>query len=209
MSTRAIIILAGGRSFRLGYDKAFIRFEGTPFVTHILDRLRPLGDEFLVSIGKNSKIEDCRSVLPNDAIIVQDNVHFQGPLAGFASTLQKCRSTVCFLVACDMPFVEPKVVEFLFRQNDKSGSVVPRWNDGRIEPLHAVYERDAARHGVSEAIKEQSLSMIGLVEHTPDVHFVSVENEIKPIDPSLKTLSNFNTPRDFASLDRDSADRHE
>jgi molybdopterin-guanine dinucleotide biosynthesis protein A len=208
MSTRAIIILAGGRSFRLGYDKAFVRFEGTPLVTHILDKLRLLGDEFLVSIGKDSKVEDYRGVLSNDAIIVQDIVNFQGPLAGFASALQECRSTICFLVACDMPFVDPKVVDFLFRQN-KSGSVVPRWNDGRIEPLHAVYERDAARRGVSEAIREQSRSMIGLVEHTPDVHFVSVENEIKLIDPDLKTLSNFNTPRDFASLDRDSAHRYE
>jgi molybdopterin-guanine dinucleotide biosynthesis protein A len=105
-----------------------------------------------------------------------------------------------------MPFVDPKVVNFLLRQCEESRSVVPRWNDGRIEPLHAVYERDAAMHGVSEAISEQSRSMIGLVEHTPNVRFVSVENEIKAIDPSLKTFSNFNTPRDFASLDRDSAD---
>jgi molybdopterin-guanine dinucleotide biosynthesis protein A len=209
MSTRAIIILAGGRSFRLGHDKALIRFEGTPFVKHILDRLRPLGDEFLVSIGAKSKIEDFLSVLPNDTIIVQDNANFEGPLAGFSSALQVCKSTVCFLVACDMPFVDPQVVELLFKQSDKAGSAVPRWNDGRIEPLHAVYERDAARHGVSGAIREQSLSMIGLVAHTPNVHFVSVENEIKLIDPALKTFSNFNTPRDFASLNVDLSSGHE
>lgn len=202
MSMRAIIVLAGGQSSRLGYDKAFVSLDGNPLVSRVVEKLRPLGDEFFVSIGRDHEIDNYRRVLPADTTLVQDNVDFHGPLAGFVTALTECRSKECFLVACDMPFVDPKVVEFLFQRAEMSGSVVPRWNDGRLEPLHAVYERDVARRAATQAINEQTKSMIGLVEHIPHVQFVSVETEIKSIDPSLQTFRNFNTPRDFGSLDR-------
>jgi len=194
---RAIIVLAGGRSSRFGRDKALMDFGGEPLIAHIIGKLRGLGDECVVSIGKNRAAEDYRSVLPNDTLVIQDTFDFQGPLAGFMTALNRCKSNLCFLGACDMPFIEPKIVEYLFNESSKYSGAVPRWRDGRLEPLHAVYDCDAARHAARQVIHEQVLSMISLVDHIPRIRFVNVEQEIAPLNPTLNTFRNLNTPRDL------------
>ena len=203
LSLRAIIILAGGRSSRFGRDKALVDFAGKPLLAHIIHRLQDIADEYVVSIGRNDAADDYRHILPKDTILAQDTVDFQGPLAGFISALDKCKSTECFLGACDMPSIEPKAVEYLFHKAEDSSGAVPKWRDGRLEPLHAVYNCNATRRASRQVVQEQTVSMISLVDHLPRVKFVSVEDEITPLDPELRTFLNLNTPRDLEKLERD------
>ena len=172
-------------------------FGGKPLITHIVGKLRGLGDEWIVSIGENHAAEDYRRVLPKDTLIVQDTVDFQGPLAGFITALNECKSNLCFLAACDMPFIEPKVVEYLFSESSTYSGAVPRWRDGKLEPLHAVYHRNAARQATSQLVNEQALSMISLIDHMPRIRFVNVEEEIAPLNPTLDSFRNLNTQRDL------------
>jgi len=197
---RAIIVLAGGQSSRFGRDKALVDFEGKPLIEHIIGKLQKLGDECIVSIGKGHTVEDYRRVLPYDISIVQDTVSFQGPLAGFMTALGSCNSNLCFLGACDMPFIEPKVVEYLFNECSNRSGAVPRWRDGRLEPLHAVYDCSAARSASRQVIDERVLNMISLVDHIPRIRFVDVEHEIAPLNPSLNTFRNLNTPTDLDDI---------
>jgi molybdopterin-guanine dinucleotide biosynthesis protein A len=95
-----------------------------------------------------------------------------------------------------MPFIETKVVEFLFKQITDYSAVVPKWRDGRLEPLHAVYDCEATRRAAREAVDHQASSMTGLVDHIARVRFVTVE-EISTLNPNLDTFRNLNTPRDF------------
>ena len=194
---RAIIVLAGGKSSRFGRDKALVGFRGEPLLSHVIERLQGLGDEYIVCGGRNHAIESYRRILPGNTRIIQDSVDFQGPLAGFMSGLDECKSNLCFLTACDMPFIERKVVEYLFDQAVNYPAAVPRWRDGRLEPLHAVYNCEAARRAAQQAIDDQASSMIGLVDHIARVRFVSVEDEVAPLNPKLDTFRNLNTPRDL------------
>jgi len=197
LSLRAIIVLAGGHSSRFGRDKALMNFGGKPLITQIIERLRDLGDECVVSIGRIRAVEDYRRVLPKDTLILQDSVGFQGPLAGFITALNGCKSNFCFLGACDMPFIEPTVVEYLFNESVNYSGAVPKWSDGRLEPLHAVYDCNAARLATQQVTGEQVLNMISLIDHIPRIRFVSVEQEICPLDSTLNTFRNLNTPRDL------------
>jgi molybdopterin-guanine dinucleotide biosynthesis protein A len=133
-------------------------------------------------------------------LVIQDKFDFEGPLAGFMTALAECKSEFCFLGACDMPFIEPKIVEYLFRRSSKWSGAVPRWWDGRLEPLHAVYDCNAARSASRHVIDEQVLNMISLVNHMPRIRFVDVEQEIGPLNPSLNTFRNLNTPRDLDEI---------
>ena len=200
---RGIIILAGGHSSRFGRDKALLNFGGKPLIAHVLGNLRGLADEYVVSISRTDVADDFQRILPSDVLLAEDVVDFQGPLAGFASSLSKCGCKDCFLVACDMPSIEPKTVEYLFQKAENSAGAVPKWRDGRLEPLHAVYDCNAARVASRQVIQEGAVSMISMVDHLPSVQFVSVEDELSPLDPELRTFLNLNTPRDLEKIERD------
>jgi len=199
---RAIVILAGGRSSRFGRDKALADFGGKPLIGHVVGKLRELGDECIVSIGATGDPEYYRRALPDGTLVVRDNVGFQGPLAGFVTALNNCRSGNCFLGACDMPFIEPKVVEYLFGEGSQKSGAIPKWRDGRLEPLHAVYDCNEARHAYRQITDEQVLSMISLVDHMPGLRFVNVEQEVAQFNSTLNTFRNLNTPRDLQDAER-------
>ena len=199
---RAIIILAGGRSSRFGTDKSLLDFAGKPLITQAVHRLQGLGDEYIVSIGKNQIEDNYRRILPTNTSIVQDKVDFQGPLAGFITALEKCKSNTCFLTACDMPTIEPKVVEFLFQKIDNSSGAVPKWRDGRIEPLHAVYDSNTATRAARQVAGEKIPSMISMIDRMLGAKFVSIEDEVSPLNPMLNTFRNLNTPRDLRELEK-------
>jgi molybdopterin-guanine dinucleotide biosynthesis protein A len=177
-----------------------VDFGDKPLIAHIIGKLRGLGDEYIVSIGRNRAAEDYRRILPNDTLVIQDAVDFEGPLAGFITALDECKSNVCFLGACDMPFVEPKIVEYLFSESSEYSAAVPRWHDGRLEPLHAVYDCNAARDAARQVINGRVLSMISLVDQIPRIRFVNVEQEIALFNPSLNTFRNLNTPQDLDEM---------
>lgn len=198
---RAIIVLAGGRSSRFGREKALVEFGGKPLIAHIIEKLRGLGDEYIVSISRKAHTEDYRRVLPDDTLVVRDTVDFQGPLAGFITALNECKSTLCFLGACDMPFIEPRAVQYLFVESSGYSGAVPRWRDGRLEPLHAVYDCNTAREVARQVIEQRVVSMIGLIDRMPGIRFVNVEQEIAPLNPTLDTFRNLNTPRDLREVE--------
>jgi molybdopterin-guanine dinucleotide biosynthesis protein A len=178
-----------------------VNFGGKPLVAHVVEKLQSLGDECIVSAGKGRAAEQYQRILPNDVLVIQDKFDFEGPLAGFMSALTECKSELCFLGACDMPFIEPRIVEYLFGQSSKHLGAVPRWRDGRLEPLHAVYDCNAARSASRQVIDEQVLNMISLVDHMPRIRFVEVEQDIAPLNPSLTTFRNLNTPRDLDEIE--------
>jgi molybdopterin-guanine dinucleotide biosynthesis protein A len=178
-----------------------VEFGGKPLIAHIIEKLRGLGDEYIVSISRKAHTEDYRRVLPDDTLVVRDTVDFQGPLAGFITALNECKSTLCFLGACDMPFIEPRAVQYLFVESSGYSGAVPRWRDGRLEPLHAVYDCNTAREVARQVIEQRVVSMIGLIDRMPGIRFVNVEQEIAPLNPTLDTFRNLNTPRDLREVE--------
>ena len=180
-----------------------MNFAGKPLIAYIIHKLQNLGDECIVSIGKNDVADDYQRVLPSNVTVIQDTVDFQGSLAGFISALGKCISDSCLLATCDMPSIEPKLVQYLFRESANASGAVPRWRDGRLEPLHAVYDCNATRHAARQVIDEHTPSMVSLIDHMLRIRFVNVEDEIAPLDPTLNTFRNINTPRDLEKLEED------
>jgi len=134
----AAVIMAGGKSTRMGRDKAMLSVHGRPLVEHVRDRLRPHFKEILVSAAA----EDDYAFLGER--VVADELPGQGPLMGIASALEACRHETAFVVACDMPEVDTALARRLLREARGHDGAVPvsgGVGGDRYEPLFAVYNR--------------------------------------------------------------------
>lgn len=125
-------ILAGGASTRMGRDKAFLEFRGKPLIQHQIELLSPMFKEVL--IGAN----DPAAFAPFNVRVVPDQLPEPCALAGIHALLKAAVRPRVFVVACDMPFLNPALIERLYATPGEHDVVVPE-SDRGLEPLHAFY----------------------------------------------------------------------
>lgn len=128
------IILAGGKSRRMGRDKAFIKIGGKTFIERIIEMLKPLFREIIIVTNEPEKFKGL------DVRIVRDIKPNCGPLSGIHSGLVYSKTELNFVVACDMPFLDCESIEFMCSKVNGYGGVLPKVKD-RIEPLYAIYSK--------------------------------------------------------------------
>ena len=104
-------------------------------------------------------------------------------------------SEYAIVLGCDMPFVDSKVVSYLFDQARGYDAAVPIWPNGYIEPLHAVYRVELASKVAIENIGSRRYRLRSLIEKL-STNFVEVES-LRKLDPALLTLSNVNSAEDL------------
>jgi molybdenum cofactor guanylyltransferase len=185
----AAIVLAGGRSSRMGQPKALLPFDAQPLIAHIVSTLRPLFADVIVVAAPEQSLPELR------AEIVRDDVAFQGPVGGIAYGLRASRREVNFVASCDSAFLNPGLISFLVGEVAGADVVVPHW-EGRFQPLHAVYRR-----GVLPLLEAQ----LQRGELRPVYLFDMVrtravsEAEVRRFDPDGASFFNMNTPDDYAA----------
>lgn len=131
-------VLAGGTSRRLGRDKAFLRYRGSPLIELARRRLESVG--LPVTIVADSG-ERFRSLgLP----VLVDRISGSGPLAAVFTALAASRSQDNYFIPCDTPLVSPRLYRILARAGRDFDVVVPRDAAGGLHPLCAYYSRTAA-----------------------------------------------------------------
>lgn len=130
------VVLAGGKSTRMGRDKALIEMDGSTMLQRAIDLLRPHVREILV-IGEPGKYA------PKHATVIADHTPGQGPLGGLVTALKQARYVRVLVLACDLPNINDRLLVLL--KNELHGdrdAVVPS-HQGRLEPLAAAYHRHA------------------------------------------------------------------
>jgi len=196
-SERTVVVLAGGRSSRFGSNKALQSLAGKPLIRHVVDRLPNVYD-IAVVIGRSERATKYLAVLPKRVRVINDYKEGKNPLIGVVSGLQSVASDYVAVLACDAPFVHDAVIDFLFRRALEADAAIPRWDAGRIEPLQAVYRRLASLRAAHEALADKDASHREMINRIGRVVYVSVENEIRRIDPSLHTFFNINSRDDLS-----------
>jgi molybdenum cofactor guanylyltransferase len=181
------VILTGGKSSRMGRPKALLPFDGEPLIAHILRGLKKMFAEAVVVAAPEQELP----TLP--ALLVRDEVAYQGPVSGIYHGLKAAGHDVCFMTSCDAPFLNFALISHLVSQISGWDVVVPFWQD-RLQPLHAVYRR-----GVAPLLKEQlergELRPIFLYDkvRTRKIH----EDEIRRHDPEGLSFLNMNSPEEY------------
>jgi len=189
------IILAGGKGKRMGYrEKSLMDINGEPLITYVTRSLENIIDEIIISVRDEEQGKLLGLVLPGYTYAF-DSYENTGPLAGILSGLLLCRNEFCFIVACDMPFINENVVKMLFRRSEDHDAAIPRWEDGFLEPLHAVYRCKPMIFETKKALEAGETIILAPIFKLK-VDFVEID-EIRKIDPDLRTFININTPEDM------------
>jgi molybdopterin-guanine dinucleotide biosynthesis protein A len=189
------IVLAGGRSRRMGQPKEALRFLDTTLLGHtvsVLDRCCfPV-----VVIARDAEQE--LPPLPIEAEIAYDDEADQGPLAGLAAGLAAVHGhcDAVFATACDAPFLTESAVGWLCGQLGTHAAVMPRIG-GVLQPLAAVYRVDVLPT-VQRLLAQGERRLHALAEHV-DTRILD-EAEVDAFDPSRRFLRNVNSPEEYAAV---------
>lgn len=181
------IILSGGKSIRMGENKAFIEIEGTPIIKRIHLLFKKLFQE--VIIVKNQK----EFFINLNAEIYSDLFPNRGVLGGLYTGLYFSSFPYSFCVACDMPFLKRPVIEYLIKNIQGNDIVVPRTKNG-LQPLHAIYSKNCLEP--INKIMEQGKYKI--IDFYPKVKVKIIEeDEFHALDPMRESFMNVNTPEEL------------
>ncbi len=118
-----------------------------------------------------------------------------GPIGGLHAGSLAAQGELIFVSACDMPCINPAVIAHLFDLIDNYDAVIPSWNPDMLEPLHAVYRRTAL---LAYLESHNSLSLRAMIRSL-SARYVPVD-ELKIIDPDLKTFTNINKLEDLKRI---------
>jgi molybdopterin-guanine dinucleotide biosynthesis protein A len=184
------IILAGGKSSRLGRRKPLQAIGGKSLIQWVIDRLAVLSREIIIATAHGEAIP-----YVSDAKIktVADIYPEKGPLAGIYSGLIASSSSRAIVVGCDTPFLSVGFLEHMTRISSTFDAVVPRI-ENEVEPLCAVYSKTCLTH-IQELLEQNDLRidrLFGVVK----VRYVE-EDEINSFDPEHLSFFNVNNQADL------------
>lgn len=184
------VILAGGESTRMGKNKALIEINGKRIIDRTVSLFREVFDDVL--LVTNTPLD----YIELKVRIVTDLVSGKGSLGGIYTGLFFSSSPKAFFVGCDMPFLDRRVIQYFLSLAQTADIVVQRTKD-YWQPLHAIYPRTLLKP-IERLLQQGELKIIKTYQGMR-VREVTGE-ELKPFDPDLHTLSNFNTPEELKKL---------
>ena len=185
------IILAGGRSLRLGYDKILETVGSRSLLEIVVDSISSLCGDIIVVTAEGHPISS-PGHYPG-LRIVTDIYPGKGPLGGIYTGLQISNTYCNLVVAADMPFLNQALLHYMIELTDGFDMVTPRV-EGKVEPLHSVYTGGCLR--VIEQMFERG--ELGVHKLLPLVKARYVEvDEIVRFDPEQLSFFNVNTEKDL------------
>jgi molybdopterin-guanine dinucleotide biosynthesis protein A len=181
-------IMAGGKSKRMGQDKAWIELDGEPLIARVASVLAAVADEVII-VANDPKYDSL------GLQVVRDRYPTGGALGGIATGVGAATHDTVLVAACDMPFLSPEVWRLILGHSGEADVVIPKIG-GEYETLHALYTRACIPH-MARAIAENRLRVISIFEQ---VRVLAIEEpELRAVDPTLRAFTNVNTPEELAS----------
>jgi len=190
MDSMTGVILSGGKSTRMGTNKAFLEIEGKRLIDRITLMFRDIFRE--VILVTNSPLD----YLDQDCVIAVDIFKNKGALGGIYTGLFHASFDHVFVSACDMPFLNRSFIEHMIKYADRYDIVVPEPPDG-LQPLHAIYSKRCLSP-IKKLMDTGNLKITGFYKGLKTM--VIPEADIKPFDPKGKMFMNVNTRENFERI---------
>ncbi len=183
------MILAGGQSQRLGTDKSLLELNGQSLLARTVHKLTVLSDDVVVVTNRPESYEH----LALEARFVPDEEPGAGALMGVYSGLKAVVHDSAIAVACDMPFLNIRLLRYMLPRSASYDVVVPRLGDF-LEPLHAIYGKRCLPS--MEALLAQGRKQIIAFFADVKVSYIE-EEEIARFDPLRLSFLNVNLQADW------------
>lgn len=185
------VVMAGGKSSRMGTDKSFVPLLGKPLIEHVLERLGGIGQEEIIITNRPEDYEYLNRPM------FQDIIPNRGPLGGLHTALVHANYPHILVTACDMPWLNRSLLEYMVSLRHHAQAIVPRWQR-YPEPLHAVYSKSCLTP-IEQKLSAGSLKMISFYQEIEVLYLE--QDDIARFDPQGRSFSNINTPEDLAQAD--------
>jgi len=194
------IILAGGRSSRLGRSKPLQVIRGKSLIQRVIDRLVVHSTEIVIVTARGEAIPCSSSATMKT---VADIYPGKGPLGGIHSGLIASSSPRAIVVGCDTPFLSISLLEYMTQTSSAFDVVVPRMKE-KMEPLCAVYSKNCIAP-IRELLEQNELKIIELFPMVR-VRYIE-EDEIDNFDPEHLSFFNINSQGDWERAERLAAEK--
>jgi len=184
------VVLAGGRSSRYGENKALVKLDGVSLIERVLCAVEAIFHRVVVI----TNTPDDYAFL--EVPMFEDLVKGLGPLGGIYTGLKVIKDPAGFFVACDMPFLNPRLIRYMVGLRDDFDVVVPKVS-GKIEALHGLYTTRCV-DSIERLIRTGTYQVFRFFSSV-SVRFVT-DDEVRIWDPRLGSFLNINTPVELYRL---------
>jgi molybdopterin-guanine dinucleotide biosynthesis protein A len=194
-------VLAGGKSSRMGSDKAFLELGGETFLARAVKALESVCESRVKVVLNQNQAHFIEKI---DVPSIFDVYENRGAAGGIHAALQDCESAYALILACDLPFVEKEAIKTLIETAQSApenvAAIVPRQHDGRVQPLCGVYQTKICLPVIQRLLEKQtSVSMNDFL--------TQIETLFIEIEHPEKLFFNVNRPEDFQKLNKKDRNR--
>lgn len=183
------IVLAGGKSSRMGRDKSLLVWKDKTLIEHAIDILKPLCVKVVISSNTDIYTFTGCEIWP-------DEFPKHAPMIGIYSCLKRSETNTNIILSCDMPFSGTELIRYLVESCGDRPILVPVHGEGLIEPLCGVYKKTLIPD-LEKYIQDSNLSLQHFIQHRAP-HFLRIDNELPFYNNNL--FANINTPGDLKKL---------
>lgn len=187
------VILAGGQSSRMGFDKQFLEIQGKALLEEMVGCLKKEFDEIIVVTNETDSYQN------KDYRIVKDEYKDCGPLGGIQVGLKHCHSDYAYFIACDMPNINLNYIRYMKKriQERPVSSCVSKNQEGQIEPLNGFYAKCITKK-IEKKLKANQRAIRYLLK---EIDTLYIEAEIvNNYQQEGDMFLNLNTPDDLNKL---------
>ncbi|MBI5361001.1 MAG: molybdenum cofactor guanylyltransferase [Planctomycetes bacterium] len=188
------VILCGGKSSRMGRDKALIKINDRPVVSIIYDSLKVIFDEVALSVKTGTDEYHALGYR-----LIEDNLPGSSPLVGIYSALQELKGTHIFVIACDMPLIDIGFIAAMRNEISAGYDVIVPVTANGIEPLYGFYSKNC----INEIKNRIDRGDHKIINFYPEVKTRQIDirtGQWAGVD--IKFSLNLNTPADMKKLER-------
>ena len=204
LEDRGGVILAGGRSERFGRtDKAVAPLNSKPLIEHVLERLNPVVSEVVINCRAEQQphIQDAIAESGIAVTYAIDPTPDRGPLAGIATGLSAIQNAeAAFITACDMPLIEPALIETLFETLNDADAIVPRLDNQWLQTTHAVYRCQPMLAACEAALTAGDGRIVSAIDR---LSVKIIDGETVQNYGTLDSFRNINTQAELEALEQE------
>lgn len=186
----AAIILSGGRAARMkGRDKAFLKLGEETLIERQLGMLEKIFKEIIVVTNSPDKYRRSKGLR-----VIRDIIPHQGPLGAIFSGLNESGEKYNFIVACDMPFINDRLIKYMFEKSRNYDVVMP-YIDDRYQTLFSVYSKNCLS-SMSQMLDANDFKVSRLIKRIK-VRKIN-RNEVLQFGSPEKIFMNINSKQDLS-----------
>lgn len=175
------IILAGGKSSRMGTDKGLLSLKNKPFILHIIEALQPLVNDIII-VSNNTDYDVFNLKRVNDLI---ENT---GPLAGVYTGLHYSNTENNLVLSCDVPLINTEILEKLTKNVEKNIDIIQLESNGKTIPLIAIYKKRC--ENTFFELLQQGERRLRFAVNQCKVKTIILNKELEKFTANVNTLNN-------------------